>query len=261
MTASSNGSRYARFIPSEEMGQQRVAQWHFGSVDETVRAAEHEAARVQALQEEADSPAVQEKLQQMRDAAHAEGYATGHADATREANARLDDYVNGQGRTAAEQLASAVAAAQQGLEASQQRIADSVLEIACALARQVLRRELAADPHALQPVIREALGILSADGRPSVVRLHPHDLELLRAPLHEEFAGVPATWLGDATLAPGDCLVESAGTVIDGRLEARWKGAVAALGLDVPWETPAAHDLPPAADAPAAAAAEPHDAD
>ena len=255
MTASSNGNRYARFIPSEEMAQQRVAQWRFGSVDETVRAAENEAARVQALQDEASSPAVQQKLQQMRDAAHAEGYATGHADATREANARLDDYVNGQGRTAAEHLASAVAAAQQGLEASQQRIADSVLEIACALARQVLRRELAADPHALQPVIREALGILSADGRPSVVRLHPQDLELLRAPLQEEFAGVPATWLGDATLAPGDCLVESAGAVIDGRLEARWKGAVATLGLEVPWDTPA-DDLPPAADAPAAAEAQ-----
>lgn len=259
MTASSSGSRYARFIPSEEMGQQRVAQWHFGSVDETVRAAEHEAARVQALQDEAGSPAVQEKLQQMRDAAHAEGYATGHADATREANARLDDYVNGQGRTAAEQLAAAVAAAQQGLDASQQRIADGVLEIACALARQVLRRELAVDPQALQPVVREALGILSADGRPSVVRLHPQDLELLRAPLQEEFAGVLCTWMGDATLAPGDCLVESAGTVIDGRLAARWKGAVATLGLDVPWEAGEGDGMPTADDAPAAAA--PQDAD
>ena len=238
MTASSN-NRYSRFIPSEEMGQQRVSQWQFGSVDETVRAAEEEAARVQALEHEESSPVFQEKLQHARDAAHAEGYAAGHADGTREGNARLDAYVGDQGRTAAEQLASAVAGAQQGLEAAQQRIADSVVEMACALARQVLRRELAMDPLALQPVVREALGTLTADGKPAVVRLHPQDLELMRAPLQEEFAGVTVNWLGDASLSPGDCMVESAGTVIDGRLEARWKNAIATLGLDAPLALPA----------------------
>ena len=37
-------------------------------------------------------------------------------------------------------------------------MAQGMLELACELARQVLRHELSVNPNALQPVIREALG-------------------------------------------------------------------------------------------------------
>ena len=54
------------------------------------------------------------------------------------------------------------ATAEAGLAEAQQDIARGTLEIACALARQVLRHEMATQPRALEPVVREALGLLMA---------------------------------------------------------------------------------------------------
>ena len=42
--------------------------------------------------------------------------------------------------------------------------------------------------------------------------------------------------IADATVSRGGCLIESAGTVVNGTLEKRWMRAVANLGLDSPWE-------------------------
>jgi flagellar assembly protein FliH len=42
--------------------------------------------------------------------------------------------------------------------------------------------------------------------------------------------------LSDASVTRGGCLVESAGTVVDGTLEKRWGRAVAKLGLESAWE-------------------------
>ncbi|MES2183543.1 MAG: flagellar assembly protein FliH [Pseudomonadota bacterium] len=234
MTDSSSGSRYARFIPSEEIAG--VTQWQFAAVDESARAAEALAARLVAAETAENSPAMLQKVQEAREEAQAQGYAEGRQDAAREANERMDAYVAGEGRAAAERLAAVVSAAAEGLDATQVRMAQAVLDMACALARQVLRHELSLNPNALQPVIREALGTLAADGRTATVRLHPRDLDVLRTPLQEEFGSTPVAWLADPAVPEGGCLVDSAGMVIDGRLETRWKRAIAALGLSEEWD-------------------------
>jgi flagellar assembly protein FliH len=58
--------------------------------------------------------------------------------------------------------------------------------------------------------------------------------------LRQEFSGLSLTLLADPTLSRGGCLVESAGTVVDGTMEKRWSRAVARLGLESTWELP--HD-------------------
>ena len=231
---SAGGSRYARFIPSEEIS--RVAEWRFGAVDLHVRAAAEQAARIEAAQAADRSPAMLQKMQQVYDAAFAAGLEQGRADATREAHQRMDDYVAGAGQEAGERLGRLLEAAETGLDDLQSQMADSVLEIACGVARQVLRRELAVDSGAVLPVVREALGLLRADGRAATVRLDPHDLALLQPGLADEAAGMSVSWLPDASVGAGGCRVEAAGSVIDGRLPTRWKRAVAALGRDDAWE-------------------------
>ncbi len=243
MTDSSKGgsaNRYARFIPSEEIAG--VKQWQFGAVDEKARAAALLEARQTAAETAENSPGMLQKIQAAREEAQAQGYTQGHQDATREANQRMDAYVAGEGRAAAERLAGMFTAAASGLDEVQERMARGVLEMACALARQVLRHELSVNPNALQPVIREALGTLVTDGRAATVRLHPRDLDVLRTPLEEEFGSTPVTWLADPAVPEGGCLVESGGAVIDGRLETRWKQAVSTLALDEPWEPTVAED-------------------
>jgi flagellar assembly protein FliH len=60
--------------------------------------------------------------------------------------------------------------------------------------------------------------------------------------LNAEFPGMAMLLLADASIERGGCLVESAGTVVDGRLEKRWSRAIGQLGLQMPWE--AAGDEP-----------------
>ncbi len=249
MTHSFN-RQYTRFIPSEEI--QDVTHWQFGTVDSTgvipppdPAAEAAAAAAAESLPPPGIDPAEHEALlQQAREAAHAEGVEQGRAQAGLEWQQRMDDYIADQGREAAERLERLALSAQGALDGMQQRMAVELLELACDLARQVVRRELVADPQALLPVVREALGLLVAEGRPATVRLSREDWAVLEPPLRQEFSGAKIHWVPDAQVQPGDCLVESAGTVIDGSLDKRWRRAIAALGLSSAWSEPA-----PAADA------------
>ncbi|AVO43189.1 flagellar assembly protein FliH [Simplicispira suum] len=176
-------------------------------------------------------------LQEARDEGFAQGQEQGRADAALEWQQKFDDYLAGQGAAAAQQLSALATAFERGLTQSQQMLAQGVLDLACDIARQVVRQELRGNNEALRPVIQEAIASLVADGQPIFVRLHPEDEHALGPALRSEFAGTAIQWIADADVAPGGCLVEQAGTVIDGKLEKRWQRAVAPLGIDAPWQT------------------------
>lgn len=218
---------YTRFIPGEEIGA--VEQWNFGAVD---TASLLLAAQV-AAREEASDQVMHEALKQE---GYAEGFVQGQAQTTLEAQRQIADFIANQGRTAAHDFARLFGSAQAQLADAEQVMARGVLELACELARQVLRRELSVDPNALQPVIREALGLLVADSKSAVVRLNPLDIEVLEDVFRTEFSGLSLTLLADAAVSRGGCMIESAGTVVDGTLEKRWMRAVANLGLTSSWE-------------------------
>lgn len=216
-----------RLIPGEEIGT--FEQWRFGAVD---TAAVLLAAQAKAREEASD----QARNDALKQQGYAEGFAQGHAQATLEAQRQMADFVAKQGQEAAQNFSRIFASAEAQLIDSEQVIARGVLELACELARQVLRRELSVDPDALKPVIREALGVLMTETKTALVRLNPVDLAALEAATQAEFAGMSLTFLADATLTRGSCLIESAGTVLDGTLEKRWMRAVASLGLSSSWE-------------------------
>lgn len=218
---------YTRFIPGEEIGA--VEQWNFGAVD---TAAQLMAAQVKAREEASD----QVTNDALRQEGYAEGFVQGHAQATLEAQRQITDFIANQGQEAAQNFAQLFVSIQAQQADAEQVVACGVLELACELARQVVRRELSVNPHALQPVIREALGLLMAESKTALIRMNPLDVEVLEDVLRSEFSGLSLTLLADATVARGGCLVESAGTVVDGTIEKRWMRAVANLGLNPPWE-------------------------
>jgi flagellar assembly protein FliH len=153
-----------------------------------------------------------------------------------QAQRQIADFIANQGEEAALNFRRLFSSAQEQQADTEQVIAREVLELACELARQVLRHELSVNPNALQPVIREALGLLVAESKSAVIRLNPLDLEVLEDVVRTEFSSMSLTMLADATIAKGGCLIESAGTVVDGTIEKRWMRAVASLGLSSPWE-------------------------
>ena len=250
MVSPSSARAYSRFIPKEEIEAGSVTQWSFSAVDGSappLPPVEPEPVPEEPLPGvplEPVVPMVPEDehlalLQQAREQAHAQGLAEGRAQGTAEATQawqqRLDDYVAGTGRETAERLDALVRALDSSLGALQQRMAKELLQLACDIARQVVRRELASDPQALLPVVREALDMMSAESKPATVRLNPQDWERLQEPLKAAHPQPKIEWLADASVKPGDCLVESAGAQVDGSLERRWQRAVAALGLVSTW--------------------------
>ena len=226
MTPSSDPRNYARFIPKEELGQ--VSQWRFGAVGSDFSPEQLDQRRAEA----------EESRRQMllaQEGAYLKGLDEGRAQAQEEAQRLCDAFVEDQGNAiaqrTAEQMAALISAMQHGLQRSEERLAQGVLDLACTIARQVVRHELTIDPMAVRHVVTEALGLIASDGKIATIRLNPQDMGLLQTRLQKEFEGRPLMFVADSLLAPGDCQVESAGAVVDGRLERRWAHAVSGLGL------------------------------
>ena len=217
-----------RFIPGEEIDA--VSRWSFADVDATAM----------LLEQQTRERELNEHLEGARQQAHADGYAQGfeqgRAQTLMGAQKQISDYIAGQGRETAQQFGALVESARAQLEAAEQMAGQAVLELACELARQVLRHEIASNPNVLLPVIREALGQLFSDSKAVQIKLHPLDLDVLQDALHEEYPNLPLTLQPDPSLTRGGGLVESAGTVIDGRLEKRWARAIGRLGQNLSWE-------------------------
>lgn len=280
MTVSSNRMP-SRFIPSEEIGEGQVQQWHFGdvamlqsgfvplgplagaSLDPLIRprpaALQMAATPEHAAEEEASQPGIsEEELHEHMRQAHQEGFTQGMQEGMRQGTEqglqqaraeaeqqlahteqqwqqRLHDYQTNIGNEAAQHLAAVVAEAQNGIRGLQQQMAPDLLQLACDIARQVVRQELRSNPQALLPVVREALDMLGAETKPSTVRINPEDWAHLEPHLRAAMSNPRIEWLADASVARGGCRVECNGAHIDGSLERRWQRAVAALGLVSTW--------------------------
>lgn len=221
---------YSRFIPGEEIDT--VEQWDFGAVD---AAALLLAAKVKVEEEAAESVKDDALTQQGYAQGYAEGFVQGQAQLRLETQRQIGDFVEQQGQEASLRFLALFASVEAKLMESEQVIAQGVLELASELARQVIRQELSVNPKVLQPVIREAMSLLGVETKTAVVRLNPVDYDALEEPTRLEFASMSLTLVADSTLTPGGCLIESSGTVIDGRIEKRWSQVVASLGLDLAW--------------------------
>lgn len=254
MVSPSSSRAYTRFIPKEEVEAAAVTQWTFGHIslgdeappapppapEELPPEPPEQAAPIEPLEPTITVAEHQALLQQMAAQAQAEGFAQGQAQGRQETaqewQQRLDDYAAGPGQQVAGQLAALLQALDASCTELQQRMARELLQLACDIARQVVRRELKNDPQALLPVVREALDMLVAEGRAATVRLNPEDWAQLERPLREALGSGKVQWQSDPAIAAGDCVVESAGAVVDASLDKRWRRAVAALGLVGQWQ-------------------------
>jgi Flagellar biosynthesis/type III secretory pathway protein len=109
-----------------------------------------------------------------------------------------------------------------------------------ALARQVLRSELAVRPDCVATVAEQAMDALLLSARHIVLRVHPDDHALIAGNSAEAIAARGARVVSDPQVARGGCRVESDIGLVDATIDERWRRAVAALGSDLPW-----HDTTP----------------
>jgi len=224
---------YARFIPDEEI--EAVEQWQFGAID---TAAQLLAAQVKAREVQAEE--VHEELD--RQQAYKDGFTAGLEHGKQQAQAevqlQMQAFMSNQVQEAAEKLTQLFESAQKELQVAEQAMAQGVLALSCELARQMLRHELTINTEVVMPVLTEAIGLLGTEVKTAVVKMNPVDIAALGEQIQADFAGIHVSLRADADVLQGGCVVESAGTVVDGTVQKRWQRAVATLGLSGNWEVP-----------------------
>src|SRR3954471_16256487 len=161
-----------------------------------------------------------EELGRLRQHAHAEGYAAGHAqgmqaaaevvaEPERGAAARLADVQARWERRMASAVAALGAAANRFDDASvplSDEIRETIMGTVLTLVEDLLGRELALADSPVLDAMRRALALVPGDS-PAVVRVHPDDLGEIPA---EELAHLPA-----GVRVVGDPAVERAGAVAE----------------------------------------------
>lgn len=134
----------------------------------------------------------------------------------------LDDKVAQQMRTLTPALQTAVTQIVDSQADWQRHWEKSIVELACAFAKRIVRRELKQQPEIPLEWVREALQ-LAGGAAEITLRLHPHDLVTLRSQV-EQLAAVfspaaPARIVGDETISLGGCRLETQFGSIDQQLE------------------------------------------
>ena len=182
MKASSKSSAHTRFIPREEIDG--CSAWRFSAMDGSEDAP---AVVTETSEPVIDGPSA-EALHEIRERAHAEGYALGHAAGGQEVRDALEATVRKTAEETAVRMAQLLHNTKEHLQKSEEQISRHILELACDLARQVVRQELQCNTQHLRPVITEALAQLVDDGLPATVRMNPGDLALMKGALQETLA-------------------------------------------------------------------------
>ena len=125
----------------------------------------------------------------------------------------------------AQRLAQAISDLRRSGERVAEQATADVLEMALLIARRIIEAELSTGPATLTSLIRSAIGRLG-ESRKIQVRLHPGDADAVEAAegADEALAGMTLARVeirADATLSPGDCIVDGEHGTVDGRLSTR----------------------------------------
>ena len=104
-----------------------------------------------------------------------------------------------------------------------------LVTLAFTLAKQLVRRELKADPGQVIAIVRDAVALLPAAARDVRVHLHPEDARLLRERLADATAERAWSIVEDQVTGRGGCRVTTENSQIDARLETRLGAALSTL--------------------------------
>src|SRR5262249_44409190 len=107
------------------------------------------------------------------------------------------------------------------LEKLDDTVESQLVELALAIARQVVRRELKTDPAQILSLVRETVNLLPVAARDVRIFLHPEDAAFVRERLAPATTGRAWSIAEDPMLTRGGCRVTSETGQIDARLEAQ----------------------------------------
>ena len=205
VTLGANDRPFGRFIPKEHVGEAAV--WEFQSL-----AGNEQPRGTERLLSERERRAFERGRQQ------------GHAEGTQAAQQVKAQH--------ARDLARVLEALRGRFAELESGGAEAVLQLALTIARQVVRREIEFDTHAVLPPLREAVASVIEQQSQPRVHLNPQDFALLREELEADGMFKGCLFIADEAVRRGGCRVETAQCDVDATLESRWQRVLAAVGVD-----------------------------
>lgn len=107
-----------------------------------------------------------------------------------------------------------------------QQIENDLIKLVTTVARQIIRRELKADPEHVIGAVRAAISVLPINDRKIKIYLNPQDIELVKNGLSLDDDGASWQWMEDPLLTRGGCRLETADTMVDATVEARLESVI-----------------------------------
>lgn len=193
-------------------GQEDVLRW-------SVPAMEHPDTVLVSEEEVHSSPVITaQQLEAVEQQAREEGFSQGRQEGLAQALAA--------GR---EQVQSMIQQLSRPLNDLDERVVDELSRLAIAIARQIVRRELRAEPGEVVAAVRQALDLLPVQNGQIHIYLHPEDLPLVQDALSMDDS---SGWQlkPDPALTRGGCRLETRESTVDATVETRL-AAVAAQVL------------------------------
>jgi flagellar assembly protein FliH len=157
-------------------------------------------------------------------AEHARGYEAGMAAARAEMQAK-----NSELDARLQRLERLLQQLAQPLRELDDSVQEQLVLLTLAIGKQLVRRELKADPAQVIAIIREAVGRLPIAAREVRVHLHPEDAAVVRERLAAPTAERAWSIVEDPGLTRGGCLVRTDSSQIDARLESRIQALASAI--------------------------------
>lgn len=193
----------SKVIPGE---QQNAEKWRVPTVD--------------AKKESTQNLLTARKLEELQKQAHDEGFQRGHKEGLAKG---LQDV-----QKQAARLKSICDLLQAPLRTLDDQVVAEFVSLAMVLARQIIRRELKADPTHIVGIVREVVGQLPISTRTVRVHLHPDDAGVFRGSIALD---TESGWqiVDDPSLNHGDCKVMTESSQIDAGVERRLTAAIATL--------------------------------
>ncbi|HJV67947.1 FliH/SctL family protein [Ideonella sp.] len=234
--AAKPASAYARFIPREELSE--FAAWTpgaFGGGADPAGVSSKPQPKAPPRPEPAPAPAAPpeptaEQWLARIEEARGQGYQQGYRDGLEALEAAKRAFA----QQLSAQMAQMVAAFDEQTQGLDARLADTLVQTAVTLARQVVRSEIAQRPELIVQVAEDAIGAVILSARHLRLRLNPKDLPLVELGAADLLKARGVVMQADATLSPGGCIVESDLGQVDARIEQRWTQAAAVFGRSEP---------------------------
>lgn len=166
-----------------------------------------------------------EKIERIQAQAYKEAYDAGLAKGHEEGLAAGQSEVQRQ----AALLSRLLDGLSQPFQDLDEQVEQEVVQLALAIARHLVRRELKTDPGQVVGMVKEALSALPVASQSVRILLHRDDVAIVK----DALAGneMERNWsvVEDPTLSPGDCRVLSENSEVDATLERRVAAIVAQL--------------------------------